>query len=312
MLSLYATCLLVTLATAAYVYLRRKFTYWQRRKVPGPAPTMLFGNFSDTILSRKNLAEVTGEIYEKYKHEQYVGSYFMATPLLHLHDPEIIRQVFIKEFQDFNGRGMHCDPENDPLSGHLFTLSGVPWRNMRVKLSPTFSSGKIKYMFNTIHECAGFLGEHLATSMATGGGSYEEDVRELVARFTTDVISSVAFGIQSNSMKNPDSEFRRMGQRALGPSLEMGIRLMLSFFGREFMATFRISSTCNDVTNFFTRIVKETVEHREKNKIERADILNLLIHLKNEGFVPPDANEERTNNGTGESSGHVDMGHLRP
>lgn len=303
MLTLYAACLAVTLATAAYVYLRRRFTYWQRRKVPGPAPTIPFGNFAATILGKKSIIGGNDTIYQMFKEERYVGSYFLTTPLLHLHDPEIIRHVFIKDFQDFNGRGMYSDPENDPLSGHLFILSGTPWRNMRVKLSPTFSTGKIKYMFNTISECADFLDEHVRTSMAAGSGSYVEDVRELVARFSTDVISSVAFGIESNSMKDPDSEFRRMGHRAMGPSVEVGIRMLLVFFWREAMATFGIRSVPNDVHQFFTRIVRETVQYRERNKVDRADMLNLLIKLKNDGFIPPDSGEGPTNgasNGAGE------------
>jgi cytochrome P450 family 6 len=53
-------------------------------------------------------------------------------------------------FQDFQGRGVASSLDHDPLSAHLFFQSGQRWRDMRVKLAPTFTTGKIKYMFNAI------------------------------------------------------------------------------------------------------------------------------------------------------------------
>ncbi|KAE8748379.1 Cytochrome P450 CYP6 [Frankliniella occidentalis] len=291
MLALYLSCGAVALCAALYVYMRRSLTYWQRRKVPVVTPTTLFGNYGPSILGKRSLSEVAQDIYNEHKDERYVGTYFMLTPLLQINDPDIIRSVFIKDFQDFNGRGMHSQPSYDPLSAHLFILAGQPWRNMRVKLSPTFTTGKIKYMFDTISECANHLREHVDSSVAAGGGRYVENVRELVARFSTDIISSVAFGIESNSMKNPDSEFRQMGHRIFESCLDVNLRHLLLFFGGDVMKTFSIRCVPAAVHNFFTRIVDEMIDYREKNGVERADMLNLLIKLKNEGFLPPDSND---------------------
>ena len=38
------------------------------------------------------------------------------------------------------------------------------------------------------------------------------EVKELCALYTTDVIASVAFGIEANSLKNPKGEFRTNGK----------------------------------------------------------------------------------------------------
>lgn len=293
-LALYVTAALAALVAALYAFFRHRDSYWQRRKVPVAEPHSPFlGNFADAVLGRKNISQVARDVYRKYRDQPYIGTSLFGTPLLQLNDPEIIRQVFVKEFHDFNGRGMHCDKTNDPLSGHLFVLAGQPWRNMRVKLSPTFTTGKIKYMFHTISDCSVYLQEHLVSSMRAKGGAYEEDVRELVARFSTDVISSVAFGIETNSMKDPNSEFRRMGQRIFEPNFSNNMRNMLSFFGAPLMKAFKIRSVAPDVHEFFTRIVNESVTYREQHGVERADMLNLLIKLKNEGFVPPDAPGDR-------------------
>lgn len=56
---------------------------------------------------------------------------------------------------------MYCDENREPLSGHLFRLSGERWRFMRSKLSPTFTPGKLKNMFDTMVETAKQLENYL-------------------------------------------------------------------------------------------------------------------------------------------------------
>ena len=73
-------------------------------------------------------------------------------PILMVNDPELIRIVLIKEFNRFRDRGLYYNEEVDPLSGHLFLLPGEKWRRLRAKLSPTFTSGKLKQMFPLLME----------------------------------------------------------------------------------------------------------------------------------------------------------------
>ncbi|KAE8749174.1 Cytochrome P450 CYP6, partial [Frankliniella occidentalis] len=89
----------LALVAALYAYLRHSMGYWQRRKVPVVPAVMPWGNFADSILGKRSLFQIADDIYRDHRDERYIGTYFISTPLLHLHDPEIIRQVFIKEFQ---------------------------------------------------------------------------------------------------------------------------------------------------------------------------------------------------------------------
>lgn len=107
-------------------------------------------------------------------------------------------------------------------------------------------------------------------------------------RLFVDTIASVVFGIESNVVKNPESAFFTAAQEAVKPNLTNALRSLLAFFARRFMEAFSIRSTSPATTKFFLDVVSDTVDYRENNKVERPDLLSLLIQLKNRGFVDPD------------------------
>lgn len=79
------------------------------------------------------------------------------------------------------------------------TLEGQEWRDRRNKLSPIFTSGKMKMMFDIVEDIGDKFVEVIDKELSI---TREMDMREMLAKFTTDVISSVAFGINSNCESN--------------------------------------------------------------------------------------------------------------
>lgn len=108
-----------------------------------------------------SIGELFRDAYMKYKDHRVFGMYTFFKPNLVIADLDLIRTVLTKEFASFHDRGMFCNERIDPLSGHLFLLPGKKWRNLRVKLTPTFTSGKIKQMFMILKEC----GEEFAKNL---------------------------------------------------------------------------------------------------------------------------------------------------
>lgn len=132
---------LIGVLTALYLVVRRKFTYWERKGFKTfPGFNRVAGHFKENFLGKESLADFSRRIYRSTD-AAYIGLYGMMRPILLVRDPEIIRQILIKNFSHFTDRGIHSNEEYDPLSGHLFALPGRKWKNLRQKLTPTFTSG---------------------------------------------------------------------------------------------------------------------------------------------------------------------------
>lgn len=119
----------------------------------------------------------------------------------------------------------------------MFSLEGVAWRNLRAKLSPTFTSGKMKLMFPILVDISKDLVEALKEP-ATLGEVIE--VKDYAARFTTDIISSCAFGIEANSLKNPDSILRKMGKKIFAPEWSIMIKNTMVFLVPDIAKIFKV------------------------------------------------------------------------
>lgn len=116
----------------------------------------------------------------------------------------------------------------------------------------------------------------------------ELEIRDLMARFTADVIGTCAFGIECNSLNDPNAEFREYGCAVFGkPRHHPLITVTLAGF-RNIARKFHIKMLRDDVSKFFMKVVRETVDYREKNNVNRNDFMDILIKLKNQETTDKD------------------------
>jgi cytochrome P450 family 6 len=253
-------------------------------------------------LGRKEFGCVIRDIYNSLEGHRYGGVYMICRPRLFLREPDLIKDVLVKDFSTFHDRGVYMNEETNPLSGHLFSLPGKRWRNLRIKLTPTFTSGKLKIMFPRLVECGDEL--KLCVESIAGRGEVTE-VKDILARFSTDVISSCAFGIDCNCLKNEDAEFRQWGRKIFQPSIQRITILILSAVAPVVLDKLKLSILDSDVSKYFRKMVQETVEYREKNNMKRNDFMQLLIQLKEKGSLDSEQEtEDRSDeemNGIGET-----------
>lgn len=253
-------------------------TYWSSRGVPHIKPKLLVGNIVEN--GKKPFFWHYRQVYEKLKDRKapFVGFHFFLMPFAFIMDLDLVKNILIKDFNNFVDRGMYVNEKDDPLSGHLFSLDGERWRTMRHKLTTTFTSGKMKFMFPTVVEVSKQFSEAFATIVAEDP---IVEIKDLLSRFTTDVIGRCAFGIECNSLKDPSAEFRTKGRQFFTDRRHNFIVQTLMIAFPKFAQKLGMKIIPDHVHDFFMGMVKETVKYREENNIVKNDFLNLLLELKN-------------------------------
>jgi cytochrome P450 family 6 len=88
------------------------------------------------------------------------------------------------------------------------------------------------------------------------------EVKETMTRYTTDVIASCAFGIQSNSLKDPDAEFRDHLRKVFDFTIRRGLTNLLAFFAPSVKSILRVKFLDNSTADYIRKIIWSTVEYR--------------------------------------------------
>jgi len=287
-----------------YFYLTQVYIYWKKRGIPFLEPSFPAGNAWEMLLAKRTIAEVYNDFYQNLSEHKFAGLYQIHRPVLFLMDPDLIKNILVKDFEHFQDHGFPFDEDVDPLGANLFMLNGDKWKNLRSKLSPTFTSGRMKMMFQTLFECGQELQKYFEEPANV---EVILDVKEVLARFTTDVIASCAFGIQCNCLRNPDAEFRRWGRKVFEPSLNQNIRDILYFMMPHLAIALRIPNVPPNISKFFMKVVEETVGYRERNNVTRNDFMQLLIQLKNQGYLETDNQDNEKGQSEYQLYNHLDI-----
>uniref|UniRef100_A0A182PYV6 Uncharacterized protein n=1 Tax=Anopheles epiroticus TaxID=199890 RepID=A0A182PYV6_9DIPT len=263
-----------------YFHFRKRYLFWLDRDVPYLEPTFPVGNMVDIFNPNIHFAHLIAKLYRQLKGRgDYAGIYFFREPVLLVLSPEFARTVLVKDFNYFVDRGVYSNEKVDPLSANLFFLEGNRWRKLRSKLAPTFTSGKLKAMFHTIVDVGTRLDQYLAERCMR---LQRIDIKDLLARFMTDVIGTCAFGIECNSLETPDSQFRVMGKRMINLPKLKSLKVFFAMMFRKRAQALGIRYNDKDVSDFFMNVVRDTIRYRKENGVRRDDFMQLLIDMMKE------------------------------
>lgn len=271
-----------------YFFTQKRFLFWSDAKIPYIEGSLPSGSLND-IGKKYHMAEQLQIWYNKFKSEgnpAYAGIYFFLNPVILAMNCDLIKTILVKDFNHFMDRQIYYNEKDDPLSAHLAALQGNRWKNLRSKLTPTFTSGKLKSMLPIVVGVADEFRKVLAEIIEKENVL---DVRDILGRFTTDVIGSCAFGIDCNSLKDPNGEFRKFGKRSTEKSRHPTLIMLFMTTFKKLAKFLKMKVVLDDVSDFFLGAIKNTIEVREKNNIKRNDFMNMLIELKNNGKLEGDS-----------------------
>lgn len=280
----------IAIVSLGFYYVKRQFNFFKVRGLPYVQPEFPMGNLKG-VATKHSMGQLWERCYNelKTKGSPIGGVYFMTAPAFMALDLDLLRHIFVKDFQHFYDRGMYVNEKDDPLSAHLFNLEGKRWRNLRAKLSPTFTSGKMKMMFPTMISVVDEFQKHLEAEAK--GSEVEVELRELLARFTTDIIGNTAFGVECNSLKDPNSEFRAKGKLVFENSPIRMIKMVFMLNFQDIARKLGMMFTVPGITDFFMNLLRDTVKYREENNVQRNDFLSLLIQIMKTGKLEGESEE---------------------
>jgi len=156
-------------------------------------------------------------------------------------------------------------------------LNGDRWRTMRQKLSPGFTSGKLKDTHDQIKECidqlVGVIDEKLKNSD-------HFELRELVDNFSTDVIGMSAFGLKLDTIKNGNEDFRRFGKKIFQSDLKQRFVQAMLLLYPKLVLTFKLKQFPEDAADFYASMFREVLEYRDRNNVVRNDVTQTLIQAR--------------------------------
>lgn len=150
-----ALFVIVAALSAVYLWFQRSHSYWRRKGLPYVQPAPILGNTLALFKQENSFGMHLSDIYSdpRMKDEAVVGIYVVNKPALIIREPELIKSVLIKDFNRFSNRYGRCDPHGDPLaSNNLFFVRNPQWKEIRTKLTPVFTSGKVKQMYPLMQE----------------------------------------------------------------------------------------------------------------------------------------------------------------
>lgn len=224
--------------------------------------------------------------YIAFYNSSKCGLYEWFTHVLMMWDPELIKHVFVKDFNHFTDQrdftGLKTGSKRDEMVLEMLSLkNGAEWKSLRAIMTPTFTSGKIKRMFPLVCDKADAL---VSCSMKQAAENSYVDMKNNFERFTMDTIASCAFGIECNSLLDKNAEFPRKAEIVFKISVKTVLKIILcKILPRLFK--FTGLSINPPETDFFIDVVEQTIADREAGK-KRGDFLDLLLEARDQSDNP--------------------------
>ncbi|KAL3139154.1 hypothetical protein ABBQ32_005938 [Trebouxia sp. C0010 RCD-2024] len=180
---------------------------WQFRNIPGPTPKFPLGNLAE--IQRKQRFKAYADWGKQYGDTYKV--FFVRQPIIVTTDPNLVRQITVKDFNKFHDRFGAQATERSVLSGPrleaaeagMISARGSFWGSLRAGVQPMFHSTHLTAYADTINQAVDDFAVNLDKIAEAGE---EVDMFRQLGRLTMQVIGAAAFGVKFETQQAANAE----------------------------------------------------------------------------------------------------------
>lgn len=275
----------------AYWYLTKDYKYWKLHNIPYVKPLPIVGTMASIM--KYPFHEIGNERHKKMG--PVYGTYEGRKPILNVGDPDILKDILVKDFQFFTGRRTFKSG-SAVLDKMVSNLKGEDWKRVRTLITPAFTTGKIKKMIGIFIDSAKTVTENFRKTAEEGKPA---DMKRYFGAFTMDVIASSAFGTKIDSHNDPENPFVSSARKAFTRGVSWRLFLMLVLPILTKLLRNKRSFGLENV-EFFKDAALKILEDRKKSGKKRNDFLQLMMDA---------AKEELEKDAPVENDKETDIGH---
>lgn len=264
----------------AVVLLWNHQNYFKSRNVPYSRSIPLLGALSDVVFRRKGIYDAICDIYNDpvLKHEPFYGIFLFHRPAIFIKEPELIKRVLIKDFQSFADRYSSTGDDDEIGAPNMFVVKNPMWKQIRMKFSPFFSSGKLKAAYYIIEE----MGTRLVTYIENKAinGVTEMNLKTAATLYTMDIIGNIAFGFDPQGLLDVYEEIHKATLTIYGKTFKRSLEISTILLLPVFMKIFKVKLLGSVATEYILKLMPKVIADRENNGLRRNDLIDMLIEMR--------------------------------
>ncbi|XP_078491463.1 cytochrome P450 3A25-like [Ciona intestinalis] len=282
-LSLETWILILTSFILIRLYIHKKWQVLKDLNIPHNQPTILgLGNLGKFLKDSDAIFKTYFEDKEKFG--RISGFYSGLNVQIRISDPEILKQILIKEFQTFPNRQINFQKINGKeMNTGLTATQGEQWKRIRNTLSPTFSSSKLKEIFGIVEDCADSFVQNIGTINSDGDGRFDASL--VFGKLSMDAICSSAFGVKVDSQSKPNGQEPKVIQMATDmfkfPLFKDPMFILCFLFPKleGLLGFFDYSIFPRKYIQYFCQLTHSMMESKKGNN-KRNDILQSMMNTQ--------------------------------
>lgn len=251
------------------------YTYLKRYGIPGPIPLPFIGNLP--LLA--SMGEAQSALYLSKRFGRIAGYYFGRYPAVIVNDLDMIQKILVTDNPSFCNRYQILPPKGVFVNS-IFFAKNDHWKMMRYLLSPTFSNGQLKQVVPLIQKVIMNAKNNFGE---LADQEQEFDITTVVGRFTLDVISTTAFGVEIDSQKNPNCPLVKSCLKFVKFNIFSSL-IPLSFICRPlwYLVDFlRFPGTLENKLDYLVSFCQDTIKFRKTDKTaNRRDMMQLMLEAR--------------------------------